>query len=511
MMLKNRDIYMKSALAKIAGYKRVLLSLTKIRYSLSLAIALLTLVALPESAKLAPIRPVAVKGEVAFTLTDLAGAEMLDVADNGKFAVVVGADTATLVEIKKNSLEAKGTWTLTEAYLPKGSTEAELTGVSISPDGSYALIGVKDNDEANLDTFDEKPGKVVAIALPSLKVLGQVTVGRGPDSVAIAPNGQFAAVANEDEENEEDLTNPNNRPGTVSIIDLRYGPARMSQVEVPIPQDNIPFFPNDPQPETVKISADNRFILATLQENNAVARIEVPGWLPRPLRPDVFAVRNFNVGVRVGVGLTEDKVGKGNCRSSSYDLSLRQEFFSAREPDGIAITTNGRYFVTANEDNLTSVNNQSYMGIPISPHGSRSISVFEAQNGAFLGDSGNSIENSILALKLPQRCASKGPEPEVVDVGMIAGRTLAFVSIERSDAVTIHDITDPNKIQLLDTVILNPSIVGSDRAAEFEPEGIVFIPSTQQVVVSNPENSSMSLINLTVNREERGRPWYRNR
>ena len=505
MNQKNHDTCMKSALVKIIRCKQVLLGLTKTCYSLSVAIALLTLVALPEAAKSDPIRSIAVEGKVAFTLTDLAGTEMLDVADNGKFAVVVGADTATLVNIKKNSLEVKGTWTLTEAYLPNGSTAAELTGVSISPNGSYALIGVKDNDEANLDTFNEKPGKVVAIALPSLKVLGQVTVGRGTDSVAIAPNGQFAAIANEDEENEEDLTNPNNRPGTVSIIDLRFGPTQMSQIEVPIPPNNIPFFPNDPQPETIRISADSRFILATLQENNAVARIEVPGWLPRPLRPDAFAVRNFNMGVRVGFGLTQDEVGEGKCRSSNYDLSLRKPYFSAREPDGIAITKNGRYFVTADEDNLTSVNNQSDMGIPLSRNGSRTISVFDAQTGVFLGDSGNSIENSILALKLPQRCDSKGPEPEVVDVGTIAGRTLAFVSIERSDAVTIHDITDPTKIQLLDTVILNPSIVGSDRAAEFEPEGIVFIPATKQVLVSNPENNSMSLINLTVNREKRGR------
>lgn len=505
MHLKNCDIWIKSALATIAGGKRVLIGLTKTGHSLSLAIALLTLVALPEAAKSAPLRSIAVQGKVAFTLTDLAGTEMLDVADNGKFAVVVGADTVTLIEINKSSLKVNGTWTITQPYLPKGSTAAELTGVAISPDGSYALVGVKDDDEANLDAFNEQPGKIVAIALPSLKVLGQVTVGRGPDSVAIAPNGQFAAIANEDEENEEDLTNPNNRPGTVSIIDLRYGATRMSQVEIPIPPTNIPFFPNDPQPETIKISADNRFILATLQENNAVARIEVPRWLPRPLRSDAFAVRNYNMGVRVGLGLTQDDVGESNCRSSNYDSSLKQEYFSAREPDGIAITKNGRYFVTADEDNLTSVNNQSYLGIPISPHGSRSISVFEAQTGVYLGDSGNSIEDSILSLKLPQRCDSKGPEPEVVDVGAIKGRTLAFVAIERSDAVTIHDITDPTQIQLLDTVILNSSVVSSDLAAEFEPEGIVFIPSTQQVVVSNPANNSMSLINLTVERK-----WNRN-
>ena len=71
------------------------------------------------------------------------------------------------------------------------------------------------------------------------------------------------------------------------------------------------------------------------------------------------------------------------------------------------------------------------------------------------------------------------------------------MSIERSDAITIHDVTNPRDIQLLDTVILNPGIVAGDRAAEFEPEGIELIPQRRQIVVSNPENGSMSLINPT--------------
>ncbi len=237
-------------------------------------------------------------------------------------------------------------------------------------------------------------------------------------------------------------------------------------------------------------------MIATLQENNAVTRIEMPSSLPSTLTASAFSVRNFDLGIRRGFGLTGDRVGMGNCRSSSYNLSLRQEFISAREPDGLALTPDGRYFVTADEDNLTSVNNQSYQGTPLSPHGSRSISVFNAATGAFLGDSGNSIEESVIALGLPQRCNSKGPEPEVVSVGVMGGRTLAFVSIERSDAMTIHDITDPARIQLLDTVILNPEVVRSDRAAGFEPEGIDFIAATNQVVVSSPEGGAMSLINL---------------
>jgi len=204
------------------------------------------------------------------------------------------------------------------------------------------------------------------------------------------------------------------------------------------------------------------------------------------------------MGLRTGLGLTGDRVGTGNCRSSDYDLSLRQEYTSAREPDGLALSPDLNFFVTADEDNLTAVNAQSYEGTPISEHGTRSISIFDAKTGALLGDSGNTIEDSILALKLPQRCDSKGPEPEVVSVGTVGGRTLAAVAIERSDAVTIHDVTDPRNIQLLDTVMLNPSVVGSDQAAELEPEGIELLSQRRQIIVSSPETGSMSLINLTV-------------
>ncbi|MDX2216075.1 MAG: hypothetical protein SFY66_22610 [Oculatellaceae cyanobacterium bins.114] len=438
-----------------------------------------------------------VRGEVVFTLSDLGGAEMLDVSDDGRYAVVVGDDVLTLVAIEARALRVVDTWTITPEYLPTGATAGEFTGVSISPDGTYALAAIKDNTDANLEAFNEVSGKVVALALPSLDVLGQVTVGRGPDSVAIAPNGQFAAVANEDEENEEDLTNTSNRAGSVSIIDLRRGANQMTQVVVPIPRINVPYFAHDPQPETVRVAPDNSFILATLQENNAIARIDVPTSLPATLRSTTFRVRNFNAGVRTGMGLIQDDVAEGNCRSSAYDPAQRQSFLSAREPDGVAITPDGRYFVTANEDNLTNENNQTYNGTPLSRHGARSITVFDAQSGRLLGDSGNTIENAVIAARLPQRCERKGPEPEVVSIGVVEGRTLAFVALERADAVSIHDITDPRNIRLLDTVILNPAVVGADVEAGLEPEGIEFIRQSNQVITSNPEGSSLSLINLT--------------
>src|SRR5690606_22663017 len=213
----------------------------------------------------------------------------------------------------------------------------------------------------------------------------------------------------EDEENEVDLTNPENRAGTISVIDLRGGPEALTQVEVPIPSDGIPFFSHDPQPETVKVSHDSSFVLATLQENNAILRMEVPDPLPSPLSANDFSVVSWDAGVRTGLGLVSGSAGGNGCQSSAYDISLRQEFYSAREPDGIALTSDGLYFVTADEDNLTFSNGQSYDEKLLSRHGARSISVYNAMTGELLGDSGNSIENAVIALGLPERCGSKGP------------------------------------------------------------------------------------------------------
>ncbi|MBW4654304.1 MAG: hypothetical protein KME20_14910 [Kaiparowitsia implicata GSE-PSE-MK54-09C] len=465
------------------------------RYGL-VAIALASLIVLSQGWPAPAQQPIRIQGEVVDTLTDLGGAEMLTVSRDGQFTVVAGADVVTVVQIGDRTLDLINSFELTPDLLPEGSTSAEFTGLAISPDGSYVLVAVRDNDEANSATFDEVPGKVIAFSVPDLEVLGQTAVGRGPDSVAIAPNGLFAAVANEDEENEEDLTNLENRPGTVSIIDLRRGPSRLSQFELPLPQENIPFFPHDPQPETVRIAADSSFILVTLQENNAVARIDVPRRLPFRMRARNFQVQNFDMGIRTGFGLTRDRVGEGLCRSSSYDLSQRQSYTSAREPDGLAISPDLSFFVTADEDNLTAVNEQSYNSVLLSPHGTRSISAYDATTGALLSDSGDTIEDSILALGLPQRCNSKGPEPEVVSIAEIEGRTLAAVAIERSDAITIHDVTDPSNITLLDTVILDDTVVRADIAAELEPEGIEFVPGGNKIVVSNPENSTITLVNL---------------
>ena len=87
------------------------------------------------------------------------------------------------------------------------------------------------------------------------------------------------------------------------------------------------------------------------------------------------------------------------------------------------------------------------------------------------------------------RSDNKGPEPEGVDIGVINGRTYAFVSLERAGGVMIYDITDPANASF---VGYNPPAAGEGNA----PEVTKFISAadsptgTALVLTANEGNSA---------------------
>ncbi len=440
-----------------------------------------------------------VRGQVVDAVADV-NAELLDVTPDGSQVVLVGSDDLTLLSIDGDSLTIVDDFDFDDLGIttPDGFGGADFTGVDISADGSFALVGVKEDD-------DLTNGLILAVALPSLDIIDSVEVGLGPDSVAIAPDGTYAAVGNEAEGDETNLPDP--PPGSLSILDLSdIDNGNLTVVtEIDLAVDSGIIFPADPQPETVKISPDSSFIIASLQENNAVARINVLGTDGNGVPNDFSDPIAFDLGQRTGEGFIQGDLDDGDpeCLSSDgYAGGILESFTSSREPDGIALSADGSFFVTADEDNVAVAESGAGIG---GPFGSRSISVFDATTGALLGDSGNTIEQTVVDLRLPQRCDTKGPEPEVVTLGEVNGRTLAFATLERSDAVTIHDVTDPSNITLIDTVVLvtDPSdpnyVIANDTEAQLEPEGIEFISATNQLVTANSENDSVSLIQLVIN------------
>lgn len=92
---------------------------------------------------------------------------------------------------------------------------------------------------------------------------------------------------------------------------------------------------------------------------------------------------------------------------------------------------------------------------------------------------------------LDTRSDNKGPEPESVDIGVINGRTYAFVGLERVGGVMIYDVTDPANATY---VGYRPPLTGEGNA----PELTKFISAedsptgTALVLTANEGNSAAS-------------------
>lgn len=137
-------------------------------------------------------------------------------------------------------------------------------------------------------TVKQDNGKVVFYNTTDLNKIGEVTVGALPDMVAFTRDGQALLVANEGEPSDDYSNDPE---GTVSIIDLSNGVASATvttagfgnfaadQTDLVAAGLRI-FGPNaslaqDMEPEYIAVSIDNKKAWVTLQENNAVAELDI--------------------------------------------------------------------------------------------------------------------------------------------------------------------------------------------------------------------------------------------
>ena len=139
--------------------------------------------------------------------------------------------------------------------------------------------------------------------------------------------------------------------------------------------------------------------------------------------------------------------------------------------------------------------------------GTRSFSIWNAETGERVFDSGSGIAETTLA-ETPTlfnggsvddfdgRSDNKGSEPESIVVGEIGDQTLAFVALERTGGVLMYDITDPNNVTLLDYV--NTHL----ETGSISPEGLTFISATNRMdgtnylVLGYEESSSLEVFSI---------------
>ncbi|BCX04854.1 MAG: hypothetical protein KatS3mg053_2792 [Candidatus Roseilinea sp.] len=359
-------------------------------------------------------------------------------ADNGAEIVSVAGDRAVLSNAGDGSVDILDVSDPLDVKLIQRVKVPELAGlnsVAIHPTKDYflAVAGTAKPAAAPAN------GKVLAFRLSDGALIAQADVGIQPDAVAISPDGNFAVVANEAE---APATNDNGGPGSLSVIALSGfdpgapTPLNVTQIALPsqagapgfsvgrfddigrLPVDNTPA---TLEPESVAFSADSQFAFITLQENNGVVRLNLAD----------------NSLAFFGLGQTSHLADLTN--GGGYNpVEVLTAF---REPDGVAIIELGgvRYFVTADEgDTRPSAGSAGVRG-------GRTVSVFDANTGALIGDTAGQLDDLAAARGVypDNRSNRGGSEPEVLDAIVFNGRAIVAVGLERANGVALVDVTTP--------------------------------------------------------------------
>ncbi|UJP05359.1 MAG: esterase-like activity of phytase family protein [Nitrosomonas sp.] len=337
------------------------------------------------------------------------------------------------------------------------NTSGEPTSVAVS--GNYVLVGV--NTSAS---FTSPSGVLAVYHLPSCLAdvadctpVREIDMDGQPDSVAVSPDGLYAAVVIENERDENTTAGgvkgglPQLPAGFLNIVDLIGQPNHwmVRTVELTGLAD---YGIGDPEPEFVSINPHN-IAAVTLQENNHVVFVNlVNGEISQ----------HFDAGTVTleGVDLLDNKL-------IDFSDSLHHV---AREPDSIAWLHN--FVITANEGDLFG--------------GSRGFSVFN-RSGKVMYDSGMEFDYLAAAIgHYPEkRSDNKGSEPEGLTTARFGKETLVFVGSERANFVGVYNFQG-NALAYKQVL---PTGAG--------PEGLLAIPHRNLFIASTEVDSPVrSQINI---------------
>lgn len=371
---------------------------------------------------------------------------------------------------------------------------------------------------------DGAAGAIVLFDTATNAVIKTLSIGFNPDSVSFTPDGMRVVVADEGEPNTVDPD------GSLSILDLSgvasagdVGGLTQGQVgtfdfRAPnlgagVTLDGLRINPAnagnraaDMEPEYV--AADNDGVWVSLQENNALARFD-------------FASQQWTTIHNLG-GIDQTVDASDRDGGAFIDDVVRGLFM----PDAIASyeVAGTRYVLTANEGDARDGEEVRFKDANIDPtvlanlnalyggnakadaalgrltlsaidgdtdgdgdidvptmYGTRSFTIWNAETGGVVFDSGSDFE-SITAATMPTifnsegtvgtfdgRSDNKGPEPEGMELGVINGRTFAFIGLERIGGVMMYDVTDPENSFFVD--YLNTALEVNGGLA---PEGLDF-------------------------------------
>ncbi|MCX8099275.1 MAG: choice-of-anchor I family protein [Casimicrobiaceae bacterium] len=213
------------------------------------------------------------------------------------------------------------------------------------------------------------PGTVVLLRASDLRQLGSARVGALPDMLTFTPDGRHLLVANEGEPNSYGQPDSVDPEGSVSIIELGALGPNVNAVAMTVHTADFRAFNNqaealraagvriygpgatvaqDLEPEYIAVSDDSTTAWVTLQENNAIAIVDIPTRRVTAIRP--LGLKDHNLA---GMGLdASDEDGGTNTNSGTPSIAIKNYPVKGMYmPDAVAAYTVGgvTYLVTANE------------------------------------------------------------------------------------------------------------------------------------------------------------------
>jgi len=438
---------------------------------------------------------------------------------------------------------------------------------SVAIDNGLVALAIEANPKTS-------PGSVALYNATDLRQIQVIPVGAQPDMISFTPDGRFILTANEGEPNSYGLPTSIDPEGSVSVITVsRTGVSTVATAdfrafdgqEAVLRAQGIRIFgPNasaaqDLEPEYIAVSPDSRTAYITLQENNAIAIVDIASARVTSLKPLGFKDHSL-----AGMGLdASDEDGGVNTDTGTPAIKIQP--YPVRGmymPDAIAMfsVNNTNYLITANEGdaradwpgfneetrvrahcaagldpnvfpdavNLIRDSNLGRLRITTTPNGgrngknaagqcnelwsfgARSFSIWNTDIQRVF-DSGDDLERRTTALPnvlfnashdnntLDSRSPSKGPEPEGVVVGKFGKKTYAFIGLERAGGVMVYDVSNPTAASYV-TYLNTRTAVTGDRG----PEGLTFIPANRSpngkplLVVANEISGTTAIFQINL-------------
>ncbi len=494
---------------------------------------------------------------------DIAAAEIVDYHAPTKRLFVThdgGEDNPgviDIIDISDPSNPALLTPILLDAYLE----DAKPTSVAVNPNAAR-------NEIAVAVRAPSLPGHVLFFDTSGV-FLRDVQVGVEPDKVGYSPNGRYLVVANEAES--VDKTggpgSADDGEGSISIIDVtrpvkKFAPTvrtadftAFNAMRDDLVAAGVRIHPDaisvaqDLEPEYFTFSTNSLTAWVTLQENNAIAEIDL-------LRAKVTAILPLGYKDHSLAGNGLDPSNQDNAENDDPKIA-NWPVFGIYQPDTIeSYRAKGKtYLVTANEgdtrdnfdqarvnsldldpdvfpnddiqdnDQLGRLNVSTIDGLnangeheALYAFGARSFSIWTT-GGNLVYDSGDDFEQITAALlpgefnsnntandSFDSRSDDKGPEPEGLTLGTFAGKTYAFIGLERIGGIMVYDITNPTAPSFCNYVTTRDFSGDPEdgTAGDLAPEGMLVIPANKSpngedlLVVAHEVSGTVGIFQINI-------------